>query len=556
MRKSGTTVIIEDVSFPVERLAEATLDLQRLFEKWGYPEAVIFGHALMGNLHFVFTQDFSDEPEIERYKNLMDDVAGLVVHTYGGALKAEHGTGRNMAPFVEMEWGAEAYHLMQRIKAIFDPDNLLNPGVIINSDPRAHLRHLKPIPVASEKIDKCIECGFCEPSCVSAELTLSPRQRIVVYREMARLKTNGSEPHLLAALNKSYRYSGEKSCATDGLCASACPVKIDTGKLVKDIRRQEVGSGRKRAMWVASHMELVTKAMCGILTSVHFFHTLLGTGVMNALAKGLRRLSFNRLPAWNPWMPVGARAVRWTRHAGPGDAPKVVYFPSCINRSMGPSRYEDEGQLTDVMVRLLRKGGYEVIYPEKTDSLCCGMAFSSKGYTEAGEMKSAELEAALLKASNGGMYPVLCDMSPCLYTMRENMGNKMKLYEPVEFILEHLLHRLTIRPLEEKIAVFQVCSLKKMGLENRLTELARICAREVVVAESNCCGFAGDRGYSVPELNRHGLRNLKQQFPASLYRGYSNSRTCETGLSLHSGIPFQSIVYLVDNVSVPRERPL
>ena len=238
MRKKGTTVIIEDVAFPIPRLAEATLDLQQLFEKWGYHEAVIFGHALMGNLHFVFTQDFGSEKEVERYKNLMDDVAELVVNKYDGSLKAEHGTGRNMAPFVEMEWGNEAYQLMKRIKVIFDPNNMLNPGVIINSNPHVHLKNLKPIPVAHEKIDSCIECGFCEPNCVAAELTLTPRQRIVVYREMSSLQKTGQEPHLLAQLNKSYRYAGNETCATDGLCATSCPVKIDTGKLIKSLRHE------------------------------------------------------------------------------------------------------------------------------------------------------------------------------------------------------------------------------------------------------------------------------------------------------------------------------
>ncbi len=550
MRKKGTTVIIEDVSFPIPHLAEATLDLQRLFQKWEYHEAVIFGHALLGNLHFVFTQDFGSEQEVERYKSLMEEVADLVVKKYDGALKAEHGTGRNMAPFVEMEWGAEAYQLMKRIKTIFDPNNLLNPGVIINDDPLAHLKNLKPIPVAHEKIDSCIECGFCEPSCVAAELTLTPRQRIVVYREMASLKKTGKEPHLLAQLNRSYRYEGNATCATDGLCATSCPVKIDTGKLIKSIRQEEIGTNQNRGVWVADRMHLVTKLMRNGLSLVAFFHSLFGTRLMTMLSKSIRWISFNKIPQWNRWMPTGAKPILplpVIQESKSGQ--KVVYFPSCINRSMGTSGYGKEGQLTDVMVQLLQKGGFEVIYPDNLSSLCCGMAFSSKGYTEAGEKKSNELEAALLKASGNGAYPILCDMSPCLFTMRENMGARLKLYEPVEFILEHLVSRLSIQPLDETIAVFPVCSLKKMGLEQKLVQLAQLCAKEVVVPQTNCCGFAGDRGFTFPELNKHGLRTLKEQLPVSVLQGYSNSRTCEIGLSHHSGIPFRSIVYLVDQVS-------
>ncbi len=550
MRKKGTTVIIEDVAFPIDRLAEATLDLQQLFEKWGYHEAVIFGHALMGNLHFVFTQDFGIEAEVERYKNLMSEVAELVVQKYDGALKAEHGTGRNMAPFVEMEWGTEAYDLMKRIKTIFDPNNLLNPGVIMNPDPQAHLKNLKPIPDAHEQIDKCIECGFCEPSCVSAELTLTPRQRIAVFREMAGLQKSGKEPHMLAVLSNAYLYSGNETCATDGLCATACPVKIDTGKLIKSIRQDEIGTGQKNGLWVADRMSMVTRWMSRGLSFVSFFHKIFGNRMMSGISKTLRYISFNKIPLWNQWMPTGAKPI----HSIPFNlasqsAKKVVYFPSCINRSMGPTSNVKEEQLTDVMLKLLQKGGFEVIHPENLTDLCCGMAFSSKGYTEAGKMKSGQLEAALSAASENGTYPILCDMSPCLYTMRENMGSRMKLYEPVEFILEHLLPSLNIEPLDETIAVFPVCSLKKMELDQKLTFLAKLCAREVIVVDTNCCGFAGDRGFSYPELNRHGLRNLKEQLPASVIQGYSNSRTCEIGLSAHSGIPFQSIVYLVDQVS-------
>ena len=179
MRKPGTTVLIEDVAFPIERLAEATLDLEALMHEHGYPEGVIYGHALDGNLHFIFTQDFSDPAEIARYGGLMVAVVDLVVNKYDGSLKAEHGTGRNMAPFVEMEWGRAATAIMRELKALLDPEGLLNPGVVPNDDPTVHLKNLKPMPAADDIVDACIECGFCEPQCPSAALTFSPRQRIV-----------------------------------------------------------------------------------------------------------------------------------------------------------------------------------------------------------------------------------------------------------------------------------------------------------------------------------------------------------------------------------------
>jgi D-lactate dehydrogenase len=553
MRKTGTTVIIEDVAFPIQSLAEATIDLQKLLVKYHYNEAVIFGHALEGNLHFVFTQDFSTREEIDRYAKLMEEVSNLVVNKYDGSLKAEHGTGRNMAPFVEMEWGKEAYDLMKKIKKIFDPQDILNPGVILNSDKETHLKNLKPIPAASEITDKCTECGFCEPSCISADLTLTPRQRIVIHREMTSLSRSGHEPHIAASLARSFEYSGNDTCATDGLCAITCPVKIDTGKLIKHLRSENVKKYQKRAFWITDHMSTVTSLARKALSFVGFFHTLLGTRIMSAISGGLRIISGKLIPSWNPFMPKGAKKINVNLTLNPESVRKVVYFPSCINRAMGISHeYRDEKQLSEKMVQLLQKGGYEVIYPDSLNNLCCGMAFSSKGYTEAGEKKSKELESALIKASKNGIYPVLCDMSPCLYTMKENMNGTLKLYEPVEFITDLLLPHLNIKPLNEVITVFPVCSMKKMGLDNKLAELARICAKKVIIPETNCCGFAGDRGFSYPELNRHGLRNLKNQLPEIVKQGYSNSRTCEIGLSLHSGISFKSIIYLVDKVSSPK----
>ena len=553
MRKTGTTVIIEDVAFPLESLAEATLDLQDLLQKFRYDEAVIFGHALEGNLHFVFTQDFNTKKEVDRYAKLMSAVSDLVVNKYDGSLKAEHGTGRNMAPFVEMEWGKDAYALMKEIKRIFDPLNILNPGVILNSDKQVHLKDLKPLPAANEVIDKCTECGFCEPSCVSTDLTLTPRQRIVIHREMMSLTKSGREPHIAASLAKSFSYEGNETCATDGLCALACPVKIDTGKLIKNLRAENERSASKGALRIANHMNQITAMARMSLSFVSAIHSLLGTSLMKSISSSLRKISGNTIPAWNQYMPTGSRRINPEDEIKTDKFRKVVYFPSCINRSMGVSKdYREEKQLSEKMVQLLHKSGYQVIYPEKMNNLCCGMAFLSKGYKKAGEKKSGELEASLMKASRNGEYPVLCDMSPCLYTMRENMDPSLKLYEPVEFITDYLLPYLTITPFNESITVFPVCSMKKMGLDKKLADLAAICAKEVIVPETNCCGFAGDRGFTYPELNSHGLRELKIQLPKNIKNGYSNSRTCEIGLSLHSGITYKSIVYLVDHVSRPK----
>jgi D-lactate dehydrogenase len=547
VRRTGTTVIIEDVAFPVPRLAEATLDLQRLFRVHGYDEAIIFGHALEGNLHFVFTQDFGRQQEVDRYRRFIDDVTSMVIRTYDGSLKAEHGTGRNMAPFVELEWGAEATGLMREIKALFDPLGLLNPGVILNDDPLAHLQNLKPLPPADPLVDKCIECGFCEVQCPSRNLSLTPRQRITVFREIMELRRSGKNRARLERLEQDFAYQGNATCATDGLCATSCPVSIDTGKLIKELRLREVRpAAASVATVLADHMAAVTAGMRFGLDLVHGIHSLLGTRLMRFLAGAAHRWA--GLPLWNPHMPRGADRIVQPPAAG---RPRVVYFPTCINRGMGADGgSEDTRSVSTLILSLLDRAGYDVVLPPNRDDLCCGMAFASKGFKKQGDRKARELEDALLMASEQGTLPVLVDMSPCLYRMKETFTSDIRLYDPVRFALEFLVDRLTIRKLPETVAVHTTCSSEKMGLAGPLRRLASMCADTVVVPEGiGCCGWAGDRGFTVPELNASALDGLQGKLPANCGAGYSTSRTCEIGLSLHAGIPYSSVLYLLDRAS-------
>jgi len=556
VRKTGTTVIIEDVAFPGGHLTSAALDLQELFKKYDYKEAIIFGHALAGNLHFVFTQDFSIESEVVRYRDFMDEVVKMVVEKYDGSLKAEHGTGRNMAPFVEKEWGEAAFSLMREIKAIFDPHNLLNPGVIFNDDAEAHIKNLKPLPATHELVDKCIECGFCEPVCPSKDITFTPRQRIVGRREISRQMAADNDPKKVQELVRAYQYPGKDTCAADSLCATKCPVGIDTGKMVKALRQESNGKlGNTIADWVAGGFGGVAKTIGTSLNVVDSVHKKAGTPFMETASTVARKITFNNLPLWNPEMPSGAPKIK-PESVNSENELKVVYFPSCASRAMsGPARDDEEREaLPQKTMSLLKKAGYQIIYPEKLDSLCCGQAFESKGFMAQADRKSKELSDALLAVSNNGKIPVLCDTSPCLQRMQATLDEKLHLFEPIEFVLTYLMDRLTFTRQDVKIAVHPTCSTRKMGLETKLKQLAMACAREVVMPEDiYCCGFAGDRGFNFPELNKSALKDLKDQV-CDCEAGYSTSKTCEIGLSLHGGIPYRSILYLVDEASEPIEK--
>ncbi|SBW00523.1 conserved hypothetical protein [uncultured Dysgonomonas sp.] len=552
LRKTGTTCLIEDVAFPIDRLGDACVALKDLFKRLGYADAVLYGHALDGNFHIVFSQDFNSTSEVQKYADMMDELADIVVNKFDGSLKAEHGTGRNMAPFVEKEWGEAAYKIMLKIKDIFDPHKLINPGVIINENPKIHLENLKPLPAANEIIDKCMECGFCEPNCVAEGLTLSPRQRIVIAREISRLKALDEDPSRLKQMLNDAKYYSDETCATDGLCGLVCPVKIDTGKFIKHVRHEEASdTAKKVASYIGNRMAGTTSAARGGLNFVHFVHSILGDTLMGGIASTMRTLSLKTIPKWNKDMPQGASKIK-DMVINEGQVDKVVYFPSCINRSMGKSNGYEKGdvELTKKTQELLQRAGFTIIYPEGINSLCCGMAFSSKGLKEEGARKSKELEKALLKASENGKYPILFDMSPCFYTFHEAYENKdLKIYDPIEFMLDFVMPKLEIKHPRNIVTVFPVCSVKKIGMEQKLLQLAKLCSKEVAFVDTNCCGFAGDRGFTYPELNAHGQRHLNEQIPAGCKDGYSTSRTCEIGMSEYSDINFKSIFYLIDEVT-------
>ncbi|WP_417696951.1 FAD-binding and (Fe-S)-binding domain-containing protein [Psychromonas sp.] len=557
VREVGTTVIIEDVAFPVQHLAAGVRDLQALFDQFDYHEAIIFGHALDGNLHFVFTQSFETESEIVRYSDFMDALTQLVAIKHKGSLKAEHGTGRNMAPYVELEWGKAGYALMQKIKAIFDPNGLLNPGVIINESSQAHIENLKPMPAADDLIDRCIECGFCEPVCPSRTLTLSPRQRIVLYREMKRSEQSGDSAYS-KSLADTFQYQGIDTCAATGLCADRCPVGINTGDLVKKLRSLKYQQFAPIARWTANHFSTTNKLLNVGLKVNQVAQETFGSARLNKASKGIANLSNNGVQRWSAEVP-GANTFKlkstFNKLHGQQNDKKVVYLASCSSRSMGQQAdNKDQRSLTEVTSSLLAKAGFDVIIPDNINDLCCGQPHDSKGFFDIAKQKSAQLETALWEASEHGKWPVLMDTSPCakrsIEAFSEETVQQMQVVEPSLFVLNYLVEYLNITPLQEPIMLHITCSTRKMALDKQMLQLAQQCASEVIVPEHiECCGWAGDKGFTTPELNSAALSPLRSQIPNGCTRGYSNSRTCEIGLSHHSGIAYQSILYLVDEVS-------
>jgi len=557
IRESRTTVIIEDVAFPIDRLADAAVDLTGLFRKYGYDNAIIFGHAKDGNLHFVITPPFNDRTAIDHYARFIDDMVRLVVERYDGALKAEHGTGRNMAPFVEAEWGAEGLAIMKRLKALVDPEGLLNPGVILNPDPQAHVTHLKPMPAVEEEVDKCIECGMCEPKCPSRDLTLTPRQRIVVRREMARLQDTQGDGQLLAALEADFPYMALDTCAVDGLCATACPVGIDTGQLTKHFRRlRHSPAAQTRARRLAENFALLEGMARFGLRAGHLIQSLLGAEAMTGVSRALRAVAGKSFPHWSRDMPRPSRA----RHPATILAgAQAVYFPSCISRVMGHLPDEpDEMTHMEAFVTVASRAEFPLWIPGDVAGTCCGLPFSSKGYDPAYQVALNRAIARFWQWSEQGRLPIVIDTSPCtasLLTSRPHLTpenqhrfDQLRILDSIALVQAELLPRLTVKQRLRSVALHPACSVVRLNLTPAFEAIARSCSHEVIVPlHAGCCGFAGDQGFVFPELTASATRREAAEVEPGRHHGhFSSSRTCEIAMTRATGCPYRSYIYLIE----------
>jgi D-lactate dehydrogenase len=554
VRERGTTVLLEDVAFPVERLAEAVLDLQRLFEAFYYHNAIIFGHAKDGNIHFVITQLLDTPEEVARYDQFMQAVVRLVVNEYDGALKAEHGTGRNMAPFVEAEWGGELYEVMSKIKTAVDPNGLLNPGVIINASKTAHIEHLKALPQVEEEVDKCIECGYCEPACPSRDLTMTPRRRIVARRVLAHLKKAGDTKQYRQLL-KEYQYDGLDTCATDGLCAGECPVNINTGDLVKRLRKEQHSKfANQLALGIARRFVLVEAGAKGIIGSLVWLNQLGGWQLVHRVSASLHRM----LPAIPVWInEVGAPPKLPTADS---PQPQVVYFTACINRLMS-SRQPGENDLQHTFLSLCKKAGIAVMLPSEIAGYCCGQPFSSKGFGAAASLLQEKTVDALLRWSNNGALPIVCDFSSCTYSLVQGVAHlsapyrqkfaRLQWIDSVAYLSEMVLPKLKLANLKQRVVLHPTCAVQEMGLSGLLQQIASACAATVhTPAYAACCGMAGDRGFYYPELTEAATKMERDEAASLAADGhYASACTCEISLSQQLGRRYHHIAYLLDEVS-------
>ncbi|MFO0088789.1 MAG: FAD-binding and (Fe-S)-binding domain-containing protein [Pirellula sp.] len=547
VRARGEAAILEDVTFPIDKLGSAILELQSLFSKHQYDNGIIFGHARDGNLHFVITQTMESQKDNDRYGRFIDDMVDLVVHRFDGALKAEHGTGRNMAPFVETEWGPEAVALMHRLKKAIDPDGLLNPDVILTSNPKLHLQNIKDLPVVEDVVDKCIECGACEPRCPSRDFTLSPRQRIVLRRARMRFIAEG-KLELAKELDREYEFAGKASCSTDGLCAIDCPVAINTGDLIKQLRTEATGATDSRiAMLLAKNFGVAEIAVNKAINYGLFANALVGTKTLRTMTHWMARL-FPGFPQWHGGLAEHrGRIDRSSLHAM--EESDWIYWPACMSRMMGGT--------ADVLLQVCDRAGVSIAIPNNANGKCCGQAFSSKGYLSAALFKQSELFDAIWDWSKYGERPVVLDLGSCtsflkaglkdLDPVRRDRLKKLRIVDSVELAVA-LLPSLSIKKREDAIAIHSVCSNLKSGLDASMLQVATACSDRIIQPhEGKCCGMGGDRGFELPGLVENAGKEIGPTMEQAICaEGYTNARSCAISLATSSGRPWKSLFHLLE----------
>ena len=550
-RPAGTTALLEDIAVPVSQLSEVCTGLIALFATHGYDDAVIFGHAKDGNIHFLINENFEDADNLARYRAFTEDMVELVLAAEG-TLKAEHGTGRIMAPFVRRQYGEQLYAMMLAIKRAFDPTGILNPDAVLTTDPDLHLRNLKSTPTVEQEVDRCVECGYCEPVCPSKDLTTTPRQRIVVRRAIAEAELRG-DTALAKELKREQQYGVIDTCAVDGMCQTACPVLINTGDLVRRLRSESVGAVESAVWNVAGKAWKPVTGMASVALTVASAVPAPLVTVPNTVARAV--VGNDTLPLWSKDLPKGG-----AKRTGGGAAPTAdaVYFQACVGTMFGPA---DGGEGVAVALEsLAAKAGIILVRPATIGSLCCGTPWKSKGILDGYDDMITRTVEALWVTSDSGRLPVVCDNSSCSEGLvlalekaiaRHPEFHTLRIVDAVDFAAEHILPKLDLQPALERIAVHPTCSSTRAGSNPNLEKLAAAVASEYTIPDDwGCCAFAGDRGMLHPELTASATARESVEVVAGAFDAYAScNRTCEIGMTRATGHEYQHILELLDHGS-------
>lgn len=516
-RPKGTSFLVEDIAFSLDKLAPAISDLKQLLSKYNYQNTAIYGHGLDGNVHFMISENFEKDERIELYDRFMNELAELVCKKYDGSLKAEHGTGRNMAPFVEKEWGSECYDIMKEIKQLFDPYNVFNKGVLINSEPKIHLKNLKKIEITNDEADKCIECGFCEHVCPTRDVSVSPRIRISQSRYIKSVENNNIS--IDKKLIDKFNYNYSNTCVTDSLCSMVCPVGIDTGKLVKIYREKQNNILQKNiAKFISSNSNMSEKIMSKSIDLTQHILNNNKISKSNVARKFIPQTNFSSKIEVNDEIN-----------------PDLYYFPTCSERLMG--NIQNTENQAEKFLEICHKIGIKVQIIQST-GLCCGMSMDSKGLKDASLIMQKNIYETLNIMNDKD---IVISSSSCFSFLNTNQDfKKFKFLDFEEFCLKYL-SKEDILYKEDLIVYHASCSSQKSNNDTKLLELLSQNSKNIEKIEKYCCGMGGDRALLYPEIicanKKSNLLNNIQLAQINANKNVqfiTNNYTCCVGLNMQN----------------------
>jgi D-lactate dehydrogenase len=350
----------------------------------------------------------------------------------------------------------------------------------------------------------------------------------------------GAGSPVLRALLEEYEYDALETCAADGTCMLACPLGIDTGLLVKELRARERKPRDERvALALARRWAAVERAARAALR--------VPDPPLRAATRLLRAaISHEIVPAWPPGMPRPAPPLPATSR----DGAAAVYLPACVNRILGQEHgAERDLSLPEAMVAVSERAGHPVWIPPDAAGHCCGTPWSSKGYRAGHAYMAGHTGAALRRWTDEGRLPVVTDAASCALGIEDLNLAGVDVLDSVEWAHDRLLPELTVRRRMRAAAVHPPCATRHMGLTARLERLAAAVAEEVVVpAAATCCGFAGDRGLLHPELPRAATADEAAELRGREFDAHlCSNRTCEIGLQQGTGAAFESFVFALEH---------
>lgn len=516
-RKPNTSFIIEDVAVRLKDLSSALFDIRAIINKYEFTTG-IYGHGIDGNIHFTISENFDSKNELTRLEFFFEEITDLIVHKYDGSLKAEHGTGRNMSPFVEKEWGSELYSIMHQIKSAIDPNCVFNKGVLLNDDYQIHLKHIKSIPDVSPIVDKCIECGFCEVVCPSKNTTLTPRQRIAVHREIARmdLKLKLEETAIL-------QNQFDDTCATDGLCSLNCPVGINTGLFVKEFRNEKnsnnfIGTIEFRTVEKFAKFGIRNKSLLEN-SIVSYFAKLTEPKLNLDLIKNLQN------------KPQKLQFGQYKKEID------YIYFPTCTSRFFGENG--EKQNLTQKIIDIGLLFDLNIVMLEELADNCCGLMYESKGMETASIEHKEYLTSVLAKYKPKA---VIIDSESC-YGFLKNNDSQINFIDTMDFLS---LGKDKFKTTKDKVLFHPSCSTRLIFTDDEIKAKLNNLGINADLTDVRCCGAAGDKLFTEKYLHYSAAKEF-DYLKNSNYSGYySNNLPCEIAISHSTGKDFKSLVYLAN----------